>query len=623
MFFTPMEAEIQKAVDAGKLSKQAGAALGTLSPGSYCTHKSWGFGQVEALNFLVSQITVNFRGKKGHTMQLQYAAESLRAIPTDHILVQIATNLDGVKKRAKEDAVGLVRSILGSHQGRATQDEIAQLLVPDVFSEAEFKRWWDSAKKALKKDGHFAIPSKKSEPIELREEAVSHADELLAAFAGARKLKEQLAILEKISRSVGDFSNPAKQLQPVISAVEAAAQKNLRLNTSQAFELILARDEICEKVPALKAGENAITLEKMVRDEDRRLVEILPDIPAAKQKRVLAELPKAIGDQWAARALQLMQRSNTRIVSEIAHLLQEQGKHEDLRKELDRWISEHSITPEILFWLCKERDGVFGDLVQPQVLSAILTALERDQFNDVKRGGKIHDLLLDDRELIPDLLAGAEPEAVRDVMRKLMLTPVFEELNKRSLMGRIIRIHPEIQAMLTGEATADKQEALVVSWESLEKRKVEYEELINKKIPENTKEISLARSYGDLRENFEFKAAKEMQRVLMRRKSEMEQALSRARGTNFENPDTTQVSIGSTVTLKNSEPGVTETYSILGAWDSDPANGIISYLTAIGQALLGHKVGDELDLPTEHGTEKVEITSISAYRAAETAANLI
>ena len=426
---------------------------------------------------------------------------------------------------------------------------------------------------------------------------MSHADELLAAFAGARKLKEQLAILEKISRSTGDFSNPAKQLQPVISAVEAAAQKNLRLNTSQAFELILARDEICEKVPALKAGENAITLEKMVPGEDRRLVEILPEIPAAKQKRVLAELPKAFGDQWAAKALQLMQRSNTRIVSEIAHLLQEQGKHEDLRRELDRWISEHSITPEILFWLCKERDGVFGDLAQPQVLSAILTALERDQFNDVKRGGKIHDLLLDDRELIPDLLAGAEPEAVRDVMRKLMLTPVFEELNKRSLMGRIIRIHPEMQAMLTGEATADKQEALIVSWESLEKRKAEYEELITKKIPENTKEISLARSYGDLRENFEFKAAKEMQRVLMRRKSEMEQALSRARGTNFENPDTTQVSIGSTVTLKNSETGVTETYSILGAWDSDPANGIISYLTAIGQALLGHKAGDKLYPP--------------------------
>src|SRR5207244_8858179 len=114
-------------------------------------------------------------------------------------------------------------------------------------------------------------------------------------------------------------------------------------------------------------------------------------------------------------------------------------------------------------------------------------------------------------------------------------------------------------------------EARIVSWESLEKRKDEYEELINKKIPENSREISVARSYGDLRENFEYKAAKEMQRVLMRRKSEMEHQLSRARGTNFENADTSKVSIGTIVTVKNLDDGSIETYAILGAWDSDPA----------------------------------------------------
>ena len=63
---------------------------------------------------------------------------------------------------------------------------------------------------------------------------------------------------------------------------------------------------------------------------------------------------------------------------------------------------------------------------------------------------------------------------------------------------------------------------------------------MNKKIPENSKEIGVARSYGDLRENFEFKAAKEMQAVLMRRKSELETALHNARGTAFESPDTSQ-----------------------------------------------------------------------------------
>ena len=71
------------------------------------------------------------------------------------------------------------------------------------------------------------------------------------------------------------------------------------------------------------------------------------------------------------------------------------------------------------------------------------------------------------------------------------------------------------------------------------------------KIPENTKEIAIARSYGDLSENFEFKAAKQMQSVLMRRKAELEVMLHDARGTSFENPDISRVSIGTVVRLRN------------------------------------------------------------------------
>lgn len=610
-----MDSEIQKAIDAGKLTPQAGEALKALQPGGYCFHKSWGFGQIESLNFLVNQITIHFKTKREHTMQLQYAAESLQPIPNDHILARKLANLDEVKTMAKVDPVGLVRTILRNYGGRMTQEQIAQALAPEVFNEAEFKRWWETTKKELKKDGHFSIPSKKSEPVELREQPVSRAEELLATLSSARQLKDQLAALDQIVRNIDAFSDAAAQLQPVVTATEDAAKKSQRLHTSLAFELVLARDEIRTKVPELPPAENAITLAQLLREEDRRLHEILSDIPAAKQKRVLGEFPKAFGEEWTSRIIALMLRCNIRIVSEIARLLQDQGKHEELRRELDRSISDHSITTELLYWLCKERNGGFGDLVTPQVFSAILTALERDQFSEIKRGGKLHDLLIDDRELIPDLLAEGEPEIVRDSMRKLMLTPVFEELNKRSLIGRIIRVYPEMQSMLTGESS-EKQEALIVSWSSLEKRKDEYEELINKKIPENTKEISIARSYGDLRENFEFKAAKEMQRVLMRRKSEMERDLSRSRGTGFENPDTTQVSIGTVVTVRNAETGADTTYTILGAWDGVPEQHIISYLTAIGQALLGHKPGEHIDLPTEHGTEKVEILSIGAYKAA-------
>jgi transcription elongation factor GreA len=168
--------------------------------------------------------------------------------------------------------------------------------------------------------------------------------------------------------------------------------------------------------------------------------------------------------------------------------------------------------------------------------------------------------------------------------------------------------------MLTGGGEEEKQEALIVSWSSLERRKKEYEELVNKKIPENSKDISIARSYGDLRENFEYKSAKEMQAVLLRRKAELEQMLSAARGTAFEDPDTSQVGIGTVVTLEELPEGTRSEYMILGAWDSDPEKHVLSYQTAIGQALLGKKPGEEADLTTDHGPRHVRILQIRAFK---------
>ena len=123
-------------------------------------------------------------------------------------------------------------------------------------------------------------------------------------------------------------------------------------------------------------------------------------------------------------------------------------------------------------------------------------------------------------------------------------------------------------------------------------------------------------SYGDLRENFEFKAAKEMQSVLARRRHEMERDLTRAQGTNFENPDTNVVSIGTVVVVKDEAGKAKETYTILGAWDGNPDKAILSYLTAIAQALIGHKVGELIAVPSENGTDsrQVKIESIKAYQ---------
>ena len=616
-----MDAELEKLVDSGKLTEKAADQLDQLKPGTFCLHKSWGFGRVAEWNLLLNQIVIDFQGKKAHPMQLQYAADNLTVISSEHFLAKKANDLAAIQDLAKGDPASLVRNILESLGGAATQTQIGQLLLGDVFNEPEWKRWWDSTRKLLKKEGYFLIPAKKNEPIQLRAEKVSRAAELITFFNQARQPKEQAAALDQIIKFHHEFDAPKTQLQPIVNEIEEAAARNQRLNPALVFELVMARDDLLQRMRDLKSSNPDLTLARLIVEEEPRLAAILSKLPSAKERRVLEAMPAALGPRWTVRALQLMQTNHSRLVSQVPRIFVETGQQAELRAALERSIRERSATSEMLYWLCKGRAGGWRDLVEPDLLGAILSALKRDQHNENSRGSKLRDLLVDDRELIPEMFEGAELGIARDAMRRLMLSPVFDELTKRSLMARIIKLYPDLQSLLTGEQREAKSEALIVSWSSLEKRKGEYKELVNKKIPENSKEIGIARSYGDLRENFEFKAAKEMQAVLMRRKSELEAALHRARGTAFESPDTSQVSIGTIVTLRDSDSGKEETYTILGVWDGDPERNIISYQTAIGQALLGHKPGEVVTLNTDHGTGRFAIISIEPASVDTTAAH--
>ncbi len=592
-----MDAELEKLVESGKLTSRAAEVLDKLKPGAFCLHKSWGFGRVAEWNLLLNQIVIDFTGKKGHSMQLQYAAENLAVLPPEHFLARKATNLMSIKQLAKQDPAALVRNVLESFGGKATVQEISEWLVGDILTETEWKRWWESTKKVLKASGYFSVPAKKNEPVQLRAEAVN-------------KPREKAEVLDQIVRLHAEFKEPERQLQPIVTTVETAAMRNQKLHPEISFDLIISRDELLERVPQLRSTIVGFTLAKLIVDEEARLASVLAKLPAAKEKKILQILPAALGERWTERALRLMRQSHGRLVAQIPRVLSEAGQHAQLRTMLERSIREHSATSEMLVWLGNER-AEWRELINSELLAAILSAIEREQHQSPGRAGKLQRLLVEDRQLLGEMFANEDVSVARDAMRRLQLSPLFDELSKRSLLARIVKIHPELESMITGGQPAEQQAApLIVSWSSLRRREAEYEELVKRKIPENSKEIALARSYGDLSENFEFKAAKQMQAVLMRRKAELEQMLHRARGTSFEKPDTSRVSIGTVVTLRDVDSKKEETYTILGAWDGDPDRHIISYQTAIGQAVLGRKPGENVSLNEHSGGARFEIISI-------------
>src|SRR6476619_6968736 len=107
-----MDAELEKLVEAGKLTTKNAGQLEKLKPGTFCLHKSWGFGRVREWNLLLNQIVIDFATKKSHPMQAQDAAEKLVPLAMEHFLVRKAKYIASIKHLAKENPVALVQNIL-------------------------------------------------------------------------------------------------------------------------------------------------------------------------------------------------------------------------------------------------------------------------------------------------------------------------------------------------------------------------------------------------------------------------------------------------------------------------------------------------------------------------------
>ena len=111
---------------------------------------------------------------------------------------------------------------------------------------------------------------------------------------------------------------------------------------------------------------------------------------------------------------------------------------------------------------------------------------------------------------------------------------------------------------------------------------------------EVSKKIGTAREFGDLSENSEYDAAKEEQAQVEAEISEMEDILLSCQVVDDKKSSKEIVEIGSTVRLYDEEFDEELEYKILGSTESDPANGIISNMSPVGSALLGHKKCDEI-----------------------------
>jgi transcription elongation GreA/GreB family factor len=602
-----MKEEFEKLAAAGKIEGKHVPALAQLAEAGCCTHRSWGFGRIKTVDTVFARFTIDFPGKAGHPMDLGFAAESLKPVPKDHILARKATDLDAVRHLAAHH-LDLIKIVLNSFGGKATTEQI-QSVLSDVITD-DWKKWWETAKREMKKDGHFIVPSKKTEPVVYQAQETSLQDRLLADFRKAKGLKARVVVVYEIIKAVSDLKDKTATANEVIAALNPDIASHQRNQPAVALEAIFARDELREA--AGLPGTDEISVAQIWSQDGIRFGPLIEAIPSAKHHRALESYKAAYPDRWVDVFRSALNFVSAKLVKEIASVLVHEGKLALLKETLAKLINQHTASTELLLWFGRERTEDFVDILGPEVFRAMLTAMERDQFQE-RRSNRLRDFILEDQALIVELTSTADIEVVKDLTRALKLSPVFDDMDKRSLLARLVKAHPAVQSLVSGEQA--KQEAgLLVSWTSLERRRLEYQELVEKKIPANSKEIAIARSYGDLRENHEYKAAKEMQKILMRQKEDLEAALNRARGQDFANAKTDVVGPGTIVVATDLANNQAETFTILGAWDSDPDAGVISYLTPVAMALLNRKVGDEVEFELHGSKRRQRIEKIEAWK---------
>lgn len=609
-----MNSEVQKLVLAGKLPAADGDKLSKLEPGTFVLHKSWGVGKIAEWDFMGDRIVIDFEGKPGHPLKLSFAVTSLEILPENHILARRHSSLPELQKMAKEQPAALVEEALKCSGNQMSLDQLDSILKGRIIPEGEYKKWWDGAKRALKASRHIVVPSKRTDPLILRDQSENPATILVQNFIKARDMKGKMAALAAIAKDIDLFPDAAAEIVPVLQNLSETVGKAFRLHLKECLNLLLSRDELVENLKGAELPVGSLKVADIIRETKGQIHEVINSLPVGHLGRLYRAFPAAFPDrQWIPEVLQHLTRTGGRAVSEIATVLDDNDELDVLAEFLKKAVRNRVLSTDLIIWLAKERGGLASSVFDIDLGHAILGALEDDLVKGgSKKTGRLQEIISNDRDLIPLLVTDADEDEVRLFAKRLLASNAFDELSRRSLMARVIKVRPEMEDIMAEGATARVDEALIVSWESLEKKKQELEDIVNVKIPQNKKDIQIAREYGDLRENFEYKSAKQQQAVLLRMQAKYERELRHARGTDFADAPTDKVGIGTIVDIEDLTDGSKDTYTILGAWDGDVDKNIIAYLSETAKALIGHVPGDEVEVPTETQSvnRKVKINAI-------------
>ncbi len=585
--------------------------LNHLKKGNFVFHISgWGTGEVMDVSHIREQIAVEFENVTGiKHLTFENAFKTLIPLSKEHFLARRFADPDLLEKQAKENPIEVIKALLrdlGPKTAGEIKDELCILVIPEV----DWSRWWQGVRTRLKKDTMIKTPGSLREPFVLRKKELTHEEEMHQAI-------EKQTAVEDIVQTTYTYVRDLPQVMRKQEVKDFLKNKLIDLLSDESLSSSQEL-QICIFLETLFGHQiEGKSVKEFIRAMDN-VEEIISsmDIIAFK-KRALTMIRESREDWSELFAVLLFSIQQNQLRDYIfQELFKSTSSRDLLMKKLNQLLRHPEKQPEIFVWYFQKICGKTPVEIpfstkegQCQFFEAFLILFHKieyeQQWKDLVK--KMYNLLTKKRfEVVRNLIEGTTLEFIKEFLLLVAKVHAFTNHDKKIMRSLAQVVHPSL-APNKSKSITDDASILWTTEKGYRKTQERIKQIATVEMVENAKEVEEARSHGDLRENAEYKFACEKRSRLQSEMKLLSKQLNAARIITPDDIDLSVAGVGCIVEIKSLQDNK-EKYTILGPWEADAENHIISYQSQIAKAMAGNKIGDSFTFRDE----KYKITDIKS-----------
>lgn len=523
-----------------------------------------GAGVVTELNPELGICRLDFEKEKRVSVPLGAAGKFLVPLPAGHVLREKFSEPDKLKAAAKSAPADFLGRLLQSFGRPMLMGEVRDAVI-GIVPEEKWASWWTAARKnpQVVTSGTGAKATYAFAGSQVDAETAIRRD-----FDRA-DVKAKLDLARKHSSRSKDLANTFS------AALAAEAAKLARTDASMAWQIMTTLESLPGSYEApfetgsLLAGPMASRTIAGISDK-------------ALREKALAVVRANHPDWPKVYAEEFFLDDEPRLLTTIMSALEEAGQTEVRDRLVDETLRYPRRHPRAFYWYVKrlnDEESMAAKATYP-ILFQILDALTHDEFSGVR--ARLKDLFDKGGLAVRIVMSQDNEEQARKLVETLDRYGAIEEYRRDIVKQAAIMKFPALRE--------PQAEPVYATAESLEKKRAELTHLKSVEIPANSKALQAAREMGDLRENFEYKAARQRAEYLSARVGELASEISRVRVLDPTQIDISVVRVGTKLELSNGD--TRRDVTILGPWESDPEHGVYSNQSDVAKKLMGHSAGD-------------------------------